>query len=97
MEELIALAKKNSFAVICMLLVTLYLQDRMHDESLAIRQEMAGEFADVREEMATGFAAVRQEMTTGFADVRQEMSEFGERLTRIETLLEQLLLESKNQ
>ena len=86
MEELIALAKKNSFAVICMLLVALYLQDRMHDESLAIRQEMAGEFADVR-----------QEMTTGFADVRQEMSEFGERLTRIETLLEQLLLESKNQ
>ena len=86
MEELIALAKKNSFAVICMLLVALYLQDRMHDESLAIRQEMT-----------TEFAAVRQEMTTGFADVRQEMSEFGERLTRIETLLEQLLLESKNQ
>ena len=75
MEELIALAKKNSFAVICMLLVALYLQDRMHDESLAIRQEM----------------------TTEFAAVRQEMSEFGEQLTRIETLLEQLLLESKNQ
>ena len=67
MEELIALAKKNSFAVICMLLVALYLQDRMHDESLAIRQEMAGEFADVREEMANGFASVRQEMTSEFA------------------------------
>ena len=47
--------------------------------------------------MNTEFAAVRQEMNTGFADVRLEMAGFGERLTRIEALLEQLLLASKNQ
>ena len=73
MNGLISLAKENAFMVIGLLLVTLYLQDRIHGESLSIRQEMSAELAAVR----------------------HEMSGFGERLARIETLVEQLLLEKR--
>ncbi|MCY3565237.1 MAG: hypothetical protein OXH27_03555 [Gammaproteobacteria bacterium] len=75
MNELISLAKENAFVVIGLLLVTIYLQDRIHDETSTLRQEMRDEF-------------------TG---VRQEMADFGERLARIETLVEQLLMEKQGQ
>jgi len=86
MNELISLAKENAFVVIGLLLVTIYLQDRIHDETSTLRQEMRDEF--------TG---VRQEMRTEFSGFRQEMADFGERLARIETLVEQLLLEKQGQ
>lgn len=82
MNELISLAKENAFVVIGLLLVTIYLQDRIHDETSVLRFEMD---------------AIRQEMRTEFSAVRQEIADFGERLARIETLVEQLLLEKQGQ
>lgn len=90
MNELISLAKEHAFVVIGLLFVTVILQNHMHDESLAVRQEMTTEFAAVRQETATEFAAVRQEMRTEFAAIRQDMSKLGERITRIETMVERL-------
>ena len=75
MNELISLAKENAFVVIGLLLVTIYLQDRIHDDTSTLGQEMRTEFS-------------------GF---RQEMADFGERLARIESLVEQLLLEKQGQ
>ena len=75
MNELISLAKENAFVVIGLLLVTIYLQDRIHDET----------------------STLGQEMRTEFSAVRQEIADFGEQLTRIETLVEQLLLDKQGQ
>ena len=96
MNELISLAKENAFIVIGLLLVTIYLQDRIHDTSLPIRQEMTSEFAAVRQEMASEFAAVRQEMSE-FRERLARIETMVERLPRIEAMLEQLLLEKQGQ
>ena len=58
MNELISLAKENAFVVIGLLLVTIYLQDRIHDETSVLRLEMD----TIRQEMRTEFSAIRQEM-----------------------------------
>lgn len=53
--------------------------DRMQDETKAVREEINGvrkEIGDVRGEIA---------------DVREDMAAFGERLIRVETLLEQMI------
>jgi len=52
MDELISLAKKNSFVVIGLLMLALFLQDRIHRESSTIRQEMNMEFATTRQAIA---------------------------------------------
>ena len=79
--------------VIGLLLVTIYLQDRIHDETSVLRLEMD----TIRQEMRDEFTGVREEMRIEFSGFRQEMADFGERLARIETLVEQLLLEKQGQ
>ncbi|MBI4086723.1 hypothetical protein HY416_01940 [Candidatus Kaiserbacteria bacterium] len=65
-------------------------------EETATKTELAEGLAGIRAEMAEGFAAVREEMATkvemsaGFASVRSELSEVKERLTDVETAVENL-------
>ena len=96
MNELISLAKENAFVVIGLLLVALYLQDRIHGESLSTRQEIAELRLEMTAEFSGQFTGIRREMSAEFAAVRLEMSDFGERLARIETLVGQLLLEKRS-
>ena len=60
MHELITLAKENSFLAIGLLVVTLYLQDRIDFETTALRLELRQEIRQVSTDLGGEIAANRQ-------------------------------------
>lgn len=94
MHELISLAKENSFFVIGLLLVALYLQDRINSESTAIRQEMSEYQIETTEQFARIETLLERRFGEFEASFERRFGEFEtsveRRLTRIETSLEQI-------
>ena len=69
--------------------------DRIETGIAALREDMNTDIAALREDTNTGIAALREDMNTDIAALREDTNEgfktVGERLTRIETLLETLI------
>ena len=57
-------------------------QEKVTEESSAVRAEMAMGFSAVRAEMATGFSAVRAEMAGGFRAQEKMIKGLGARVDR---------------
>ena len=107
MHELISLAKENSFVVIGLLFVALFLQDRIDTESTAIRQEMSTYQLDTKEQIARieilierRFGEFETTLERRFGEfetsVERRFGEMGSRLTGIETSLEQIAEDDQN-
>lgn len=58
-------------------------------ESKAMRQDMDSEFKAIRQDMDSEFKAIRRDMNNEFKAIREDLATLNERLTRVETLLEQ--------
>ena len=68
---------------------------KAHDHSL--REEMKANNQSLLEEMKASDAAIKEEMTAGFKELSARMVDIGDRLSRIEGIIEGMFWGSRNQ
>ena len=62
-----------------------------------LREEMRAGHNAIREEMKTGDNSIRDEMKAGFKELTARMVDIGDRLSKIEGIIEGLFWSSRNQ
>ena len=68
----------------------------LREEIGTLRNDLQGEISTLRTEMASRTATLREEMATLRSDVQEQISDLGERIARLEALME-ILLEGRAQ
>lgn len=73
------------------------LRDEMKAGENAIREEMNASDNSIREEMKAGDSSIREEMKAGFKELTARMVDIGDRLSKIEGIIEGMFWGSRNQ
>ena len=76
MHELINFAKENSFVVIGLLVVALYLQDRIDSESTSIRRDMAAYQLETTEQIGRIETLLERRLGQFEASIEHRLGEF---------------------
>lgn len=69
----------------------------LREEIKAAREESKTDVAQLRSEMHAGFAAIRDEMQTGFKELHLRISSLGDRVSKVEGVIEGLFWGARNQ
>ena len=73
------------------------LRDEIRAVDHSLREEIKAGDDSLREEMKASDAAIKEEMTAGFKELSARMVDIGDRLSRIEGIIEGMFWGSRNQ
>ena len=73
------------------------IREEMKAGDSSIREEMKAGDSSIREEMKAGDSSIREEMKAGFKELTARMVDIGDRLSKIEGIIEGMFWSNRNQ